>query len=80
VLDRTGSEAHPTKSICNQWFADAIVIGRADVTECRKGKHGKKGKPGRYQCKQCGAVSKKKRHVCQPKKIKDRRDKGGEHG
>jgi len=38
---------------------------------CREGESENKSKPGRYRCKQCGAVSKKKSHVCKPKKIKD---------
>ena len=48
--------------------------------DCRKGESEHKAKPGRYQCKQCGAVSKKKTHVCKPKKIKNRGDKGKERG
>ena len=48
--------------------------------DCRKGESEHKAKPGRYQCKQCGAVSKKKTHVCKHKKIKDRGDKGKEQG
>ena len=37
---------------------------------CRKGKKKKKPSPGRYQCKRCGAVSKKKKGVCKGRKIK----------
>jgi hypothetical protein len=37
---------------------------------CLEGKSEAKKKPGRYQCKQCGAVSKKKKRICEPKKIK----------
>ena len=37
---------------------------------CRKGESEHKPKPGRYRCAKCGAVSKEKRHVCKPKKIK----------
>ena len=37
---------------------------------CRKGQSEHKPKPGRYQCGKCGAVSKKKGHLCKPKKIK----------
>jgi hypothetical protein len=29
-----------------------------------------KPKAGRYECKNCGAVVKKKKRVCDPKKIK----------
>lgn len=36
---------------------------------CQKGKHKAKAKPGRYRCKKCGAVAKKKRPLCKPKKI-----------
>ena len=38
---------------------------------CLKGKSENKPKEGRYTCKKCGAVSKKKGHICKPKKIKD---------
>jgi hypothetical protein len=37
---------------------------------CLKGKNESKPKPGRYVCGKCKAVSKKKDHVCKPKKIK----------
>ena len=37
---------------------------------CRKGQSEHKPKPGRYTCARCGAVSKKKGHLCKPKKIK----------
>ena len=36
---------------------------------CKKGKSATKPKPGRYQCKDCNAVVKKKSEVCEPKKI-----------
>jgi len=42
---------------------------------CLKGKSENKPKPDRYQCGRCGAVSKKKKAVCRPKKIKDSRRK-----
>lgn len=37
---------------------------------CLKGKSEDEAKPGRYECKKCGAVSKKKDRVCKPKKLK----------
>jgi len=37
---------------------------------CLKGKSEAKRKPGRYTCDKCGAVTKKKKHLCKPKKIK----------
>ncbi len=37
---------------------------------CLKGKSEAKRKPGRYACAKCGAVTKKKKHLCKPKKIK----------
>ena len=40
---------------------------------CKKGESKVKPKPGRYQCKECGAVvkkKKKKKDLCEPKKIK----------
>ncbi len=39
---------------------------------CLKGKNKSKPKPGRYRCKKCDAVAKKKKHLCKPKKIKDK--------
>ena len=41
---------------------------------CRKGESENKPKPGRYRCERCGAVSKKKGHLCKPKKIKTKDD------
>jgi hypothetical protein len=37
---------------------------------CRKGKSKSNPKPGRFECTDCGAVTKKKSDVCEPKKIK----------
>jgi hypothetical protein len=37
---------------------------------CLNGKIEAKKKPGRYQCKKCGAVSKEKDNMCKPFKIK----------
>jgi hypothetical protein len=39
---------------------------------CLKGKKKAKKKPGNYVCKKCGAVDKKKKHICKPNKIKDK--------
>ena len=41
---------------------------------CKKGESKAKPKPGRYHCKECGAVvkKKKKKDLCEPKKIKDK--------
>jgi transcription initiation factor TFIIIB Brf1 subunit/transcription initiation factor TFIIB len=36
---------------------------------CKKGESSSKPKKGRYRCKDCGAVVKKKAEVCEPKKI-----------
>lgn len=36
---------------------------------CKKGQSTAKPKPGRYLCKDCQAVVKKKSEVCEPKKI-----------
>jgi hypothetical protein len=47
-----------------------------DDMDCLNGKSEHKAKPGRYRCRQCGAVSKKKGHVCEPKKIKESHGKG----
>jgi hypothetical protein len=38
--------------------------------KCKEGKSTAKPKPGRYRCKDCDAVAKKKKEVCEPKKIR----------
>ena len=38
---------------------------------CLEGKQEAKEKPGRYKCKKCGAVSKEKKNMCKPQKIKE---------
>ncbi len=44
--------------------------------KCPKGKkeYHDKAKIGRYYCKRCGSVSKKKRDFCKSKKIKNEED------
>jgi hypothetical protein len=42
---------------------------------CLDGKREAKPKAGRYRCKNCGAVSKKKGRLCEPKKIKKKKKK-----
>ncbi len=37
---------------------------------CLKGKKEAKEKKGNFTCKKCGAVTKKKKRLCKPKKIK----------
>ena len=37
---------------------------------CLKGKKEAKDKKGNFLCKNCGAVTKKKKRLCSPKKIK----------
>jgi len=37
--------------------------------KCKEGKSTAKTKLGRYRCKDCKAVVKKKKDVCEPKKI-----------
>ncbi len=38
---------------------------------CKKSKSETRPKSGRFRCKDCGAVVKKKDEVCDPKRIKD---------
>jgi hypothetical protein len=38
---------------------------------CLKGQGTDKRKPGRFQCKACGAVARKKGALCKPRKIKE---------
>jgi len=37
---------------------------------CLKGKKTAAEKPGNYRCTKCGATAKKKKELCEPKKIK----------
>ena len=37
---------------------------------CKKKEPPKKPKPGRFECGECGTVQKKKKDLCDPKKIK----------
>ena len=37
---------------------------------CLKGRKQAEDKAGNYRCKGCGAVSRKKRRLCKPRKIK----------
>jgi hypothetical protein len=39
---------------------------------CLKGKSENKPREGAYQCDKCGAVSKKKGHLCKPDKLSDK--------
>jgi hypothetical protein len=43
---------------------------RIDTMSCKKGKSSAPAEPGNYKCKKCGAVVKKKKKICKPKKIK----------
>ena len=38
---------------------------------CLNGKSKSKPKAGRFRCKKCGAVTRKKKNICKPRKIKD---------
>ena len=42
---------------------------------CKKGQSKVKPKPGRFRCKECGSVAKKKKKkdLCEPKKIKPKK-------
>ena len=44
---------------------------------CLGGKSEHTAKSGRYRCSRCDAVSKKKSHICKPKKIKRSNLKAG---
>jgi len=37
---------------------------------CLKGQKPRKAKPGDFRCKECAALSKKKKKLCEPKKVK----------
>jgi hypothetical protein len=43
--------------------------------KCLKGKSEVKEKAATYRCKHCGALTDKKGHLCDPKKVKEE-DKG----
>ena len=46
-------------------LAEGIAMGK-----CLKGKSEAPDKKGNYKCSKCGAVSKKKKRLCDPAKIK----------
>jgi hypothetical protein len=50
--------------------ASTTLDRTGDTMGCLKGKKKAKKKPGNFICKKCGAVDKKKKHICKPKKIK----------
>jgi len=39
------------------------------MTKCLKGKSEDKPKEGTFRCHKCGAISKKKDHLCKPEKL-----------
>ncbi len=45
---------------------------------CLKGKSETDKHPGVYKCKKCSALSEDKKHVCDPKKVKDKDEKKGD--
>lgn len=49
----------------------AMWGGKDSLMGCLRGKSEAKKKDGAFVCKKCGAVSKKKDHLCKPRKIKD---------
>ena len=40
---------------------------------CNKGTTNVKLKPGRFKCTDCGAVAKKRKGVCEPKKVRKKK-------
>lgn len=40
---------------------------------CLKGKSESQAKEGNYRCEKCGAVTARKGHACEPKKIKPKK-------
>lgn len=42
---------------------------------CLKGKAETDAHEGAYKCKKCGGVTEKKKHCCDPKKIKEKEGK-----
>ena len=70
-LDRAGrSPYNPVYQDSKRLVGSSLEAGEITSVTCLGGKSEAKPKPGRYECKQCGAVTKKKSHVCKPKKIK----------
>jgi hypothetical protein len=37
---------------------------------CKKGNPVREARPGEFKCKECGVVAKKKKSLCEPKKVK----------
>ena len=69
-------------SICPSHFAFstpqryAFIIGwrfhdKETAMSCQKGKRIRKAKPGEFRCKDCDVVAKRKKKLCNPKKVKD---------
>jgi hypothetical protein len=47
----------------------AVKISARWNVGCQKNKPHKPPKPGKFQCRKCGAVKKKKNKLCKPEKI-----------
>ena len=45
--------------------------GKEKMMSCSKDKPIRKAKPGEFRCKECGVVAKKKKSLCNPKKVKE---------
>lgn len=72
VLDFNG-EKYPS----HLGQSDVNRIKRWGTLMCVKGKKKAKEEPGNYRCERCGGVSKDKKDLCKPKKIKGDKDKSG---
>ena len=61
----------PRYGLVNSLSCATPQLARGNETvNCKKGKSKVRARPGRYRCGKCGAVSKKKDNLCEPKKIK----------
>jgi hypothetical protein len=54
---------------------ERVIIERSardkeTTMSCSKDKPRRKAKPGDFRCKDCGVVAKKKKNLCNPKKVK----------
>ena len=62
-----------TSDLADPWLRGThrdCVLGKP--MPCSRDKKKKEPKKGRYLCKNCGQVRKKKRKLCEPRKVKQR--------
>jgi hypothetical protein len=56
---------------CHGVIMRRTARGKETMMSCSKDKPIRKAKPGEFRCKECGVVAKKKKNLCNPKKVKE---------